>query len=148
MRKWRVVGRIYGMKYSWKGRKDEKQTQEESKKEWGKLGWFIPKTQTATSAPCENAPMRSHEKGFEGRREWTLVLLVHSAPNLGSRGGRGLTEPWGSAGGSTPWSMTRAAGLVAPASTIMMRLCLSTCVKTYRWIDWTAEESNYEKQKV
>ena len=34
MRKRRVVGRIYGMKYSSKGHKDRKLTQEQNKKEW------------------------------------------------------------------------------------------------------------------
>ena len=34
MRKRRIVGRIYRMKYSWKGRKDRKRRQEQSEKEW------------------------------------------------------------------------------------------------------------------
>ena len=37
MRKWRVVRRIHGMKYSWKGSKDKNRHKNRNKKEWASL---------------------------------------------------------------------------------------------------------------
>ena len=41
MRKRRVVGRIYGTKYSWKNHKDRSRHKNRIKKGVGKLSWFI-----------------------------------------------------------------------------------------------------------
>ena len=56
MRKRRVVGRIYGMKYSWKGHKDRNTTQEQNKKEWARSVGLCQKPETATSPPREGEP--------------------------------------------------------------------------------------------
>ena len=44
VRKRRVVGRIYGMKYSSKGHKDRKRLKNRIKKGVVKLGWLMSKT--------------------------------------------------------------------------------------------------------
>ena len=52
-RKQRIVGRIYGMKHSWKGHKDRNKNRI---KRVGKLGCFMSRTQTLTSPPREAEP--------------------------------------------------------------------------------------------
>ena len=43
MGKWRVVGKIYGMKYSWKGHKDRNRQEQKKKKEWANLAGLCQK---------------------------------------------------------------------------------------------------------
>ena len=52
------------MKYSSKGREDRnRQTQEQNQKEWAsKLGWFMSRTETATSPPQEGEPVGKTDK--------------------------------------------------------------------------------------
>ena len=56
MRKRRVVGKIYRMKYSRRGNKDRNIHKTEWK-EVGKLGWFMSKTYTATPPSREDEPV-------------------------------------------------------------------------------------------
>ena len=56
MRKRRVVGKIYRMKYSRRGNKDRNIHKTEWK-EVGKFGWFMSKTYTATPPSREDEPV-------------------------------------------------------------------------------------------
>ena len=63
MRKQRVVGRIYGMKYSWKAIKTEIGTRTESK-EVSKLGWF-----------CQKHKLQHPQHVKVSQRDWRSVQL-------------------------------------------------------------------------
>ena len=108
MRKRRVVGRIYGMKYSWKGHKDRNRDKNRIKRV-GKLGWFMSKTQTVTSPPRESEPAGTALGEFETslltRRTKTgqlmpkLEWLCCTVPGWGACG----DGVWGSWGGRETW---------------------------------------------
>ena len=61
MRRRRVFWRIYGMKYSWKSHKD-RDRHKNRLKGVGKLGWFMSKTQTATSPPRGGEPTGTYRR--------------------------------------------------------------------------------------
>ena len=62
MRKRRVVGRICGMKYSWKGHNDRNRHKNRIKRV-GKLGWFMSKARGSVSATTMEWCTPHHTKG-------------------------------------------------------------------------------------
>ena len=87
MRKRRVVGIIYEMKYSWKGHKDRNRRQEQNKKEWASSVGLCQKKKTATSPPCEGEPAEIHKaqglhancEVLQTEKHVCLLLLVQWA---------------------------------------------------------------------
>ena len=75
MRRRRAFGRIYGMKYSWKGHKDRNRHTNRLKRV-GKLGWFKSKTQTATSPPLEGEAAGTIVENTSSENGFYLVSFI------------------------------------------------------------------------